>query len=43
MRFLNDHDPLPLLDRLATRYGDSVTVHYVQHEPAGVAIDFVKN
>jgi uncharacterized protein (DUF2249 family) len=43
MRFVNDHDPLPLLDQLAARYGDAVTVRYVQREPGAIAIDFVKN
>ena len=43
MRFVNDHDPLPLLDQLATRYGDKVTIRYVQREPSGVVIDFVRN
>jgi uncharacterized protein (DUF2249 family) len=42
MRFVNDHDPLPLLEQLAARYGDAVTVRYVQREPAGVVIDFAK-
>jgi uncharacterized protein (DUF2249 family) len=43
MRFINDHDPLPLLDQLALRYGGNVTVRYVQREPGAIAIDFVKN
>jgi len=43
MRFVNDHDPLPLLDQLGTRYGEKVTVRYVQRDPGGVVIDFVKN
>jgi uncharacterized protein (DUF2249 family) len=43
MRFVNDHDPLPLLDQLSTRYGETVTIRYVQREPGAVAIDFVKN
>jgi uncharacterized protein (DUF2249 family) len=42
MRFVNDHDPLPLLEQLAARYGDAVTIRYVQREPAGVVIDFVR-
>jgi uncharacterized protein (DUF2249 family) len=42
MRFVNDHDPLPLLDQLASRYGDTVDIRYLQREPAGVVIDFVK-
>ena len=33
MRFCNDHDPLPLLQQLTARYGDAVTIQYVQREP----------
>ncbi len=43
MRFVNDHDPLPLLDQLMTRYGETVTVRYVQRDPGAIVIDFVKN
>jgi uncharacterized protein (DUF2249 family) len=43
MRFVNDHDPLPLLDQLAQRYGEGVTVTYRQRAPEGVVIDFAKN
>lgn len=43
MRFVNDHDPLPLLDQIASRYGQAVTVRYVQREPGAIAIDFLKN
>ena len=43
MRFVNDHDPLPLLNQLVSRYGDAVTVRYVQRDPGAIAIDFVKN
>ncbi len=42
MRFVNDHDPLPLLDQLVQRYGDTVGIRYVQREPSGIVIDFVK-
>jgi uncharacterized protein (DUF2249 family) len=42
MRFVNDHDPLPLLAQLVTRYGAAVTVRYVQRDPTGIVIDFVK-
>lgn len=42
MRFVNDHDPLPLLQQLAQRYGDAVRVEYRQREPGGVVIDFVR-
>lgn len=43
MRFVNDHDPLPLLDQLVTRYGEAVTIRYVQRDPGAIVIDFVKN
>ena len=41
MRFANDHDPLPLLQQIAARYGERVAVEYRQREPDGVVIDFV--
>ena len=43
MRFVNDHDPLPLLDQLMTRYGEAVTIRYVQRDPGAIVIDFVRN
>ncbi len=43
MRFTNDHDPLPLLDQMTARYGDRVTIRYLQREPGAILIDFVKN
>jgi uncharacterized protein (DUF2249 family) len=43
MRFVNDHDPLPLLSQLEARYGDAVSIEYRQREPGGVVIDFVKH
>ena len=42
MQFVNDHDPLPLLDQLRARYGDSVTIEYQQREPGAIVINFVK-
>ena len=42
MRFVNDHDPLPLLEQLQTRYGEAVSIRYKQRGPEGVVIDFVK-
>jgi uncharacterized protein (DUF2249 family) len=42
MRFVNDHDPLPLLEQLRTRYGERVDIAYREREPGGVMIDFVK-
>jgi uncharacterized protein (DUF2249 family) len=41
MRFVNDHDPLPLLDQRRQRYGDAVGIRYRQREPGAVVIDFV--
>ena len=43
MRCVNDHDPLPLLDQLSARYGEKVTIRYLQREPGAIAIDFVRN
>lgn len=42
MRFVNDHDPLPLLEQMRARYGAGVDIAYRQREAAGVMIDFVK-
>ncbi len=40
MRFVNDHDPLPLLDQLRARYGDAVDIAYRQRDPGAIVIDF---
>lgn len=40
MRFVNDHDPLPLLAQLQQQYGDAVAIEYRQREPGAVVIDF---
>ena len=42
MRFVNDHDPLPLLDQLTQRYGASVEISYRTREPGNIVIDFIK-
>ena len=42
MRFVNDHDPLPLLQQLQARYGESVHIVYLQREPGAIVIDFVR-
>lgn len=42
MRFINDHDPLPLLSQLEQRFGGAVTISYVQREPGQIVIDFVR-
>ena len=40
MRFCNDHDPIPLLNQLSARYGDAVSIEYVQREQGTIVIDF---
>ena len=40
MRFVNDHDPLPLLAQLQERYGEALLVEYRIRESGGVMIDF---
>lgn len=40
MRFVNDHDPLPLLAQLRERYGDMLSIEYRQREPGAIVIDF---
>ena len=42
MRFVNDHDPLPLLQQLQARYGEAVHIAYLQREPGAIVIDFVR-
>lgn len=41
MRFVNDHDPLPLLAQLDARYGEQLDIQYRQREPGGIIIDFI--
>ncbi len=40
MRFVNDHDPLPLIAQLRERLGESLTVVYRQRDPGAIVIDF---
>ena len=42
MRFVNDHDPIPLLHQMAARYGSSVRMSYLQRDAGGVMIDFMR-
>ena len=42
MRFMNDHDPLPLLRQIADRYGDGFEVEYRHRSEQGVVIDFLR-
>lgn len=41
MRFVNDHDPLPLLQQIKDRYGETINAVYRQREPGAIMIDFV--
>ena len=43
MQFVNDHDPLPLLDQLRARYGESVSFQYQTREPGKIVINFLKH
>jgi len=42
MRFVNDHDPIPLLGQMQARYGEGVRIEYRQRGHEGVVIDFVR-
>lgn len=42
MRFVNDHDPIPLLRQMAARYGASVKMSYLVRDAEGVVIDFMR-
>lgn len=41
MRFVNDHDPLPLLNQIRQRYGHQIDMLYVAREPGNIVIDFI--
>jgi uncharacterized protein (DUF2249 family) len=41
MRFVNDHDPLPLLGQIQQRYGNQVAINYVARDPGNIVIDFM--
>ena len=41
MRFCNDHDPLPLLAQIDTRFGTRIKMAYVAREPGEIVIDFL--
>lgn len=41
MRFVNDHNPIPLLQQMLARYGDRVEINYLEQGEDGVMIDFV--
>ena len=40
MRFLNDHDPLPLLAQLQEAFGETLAIGYVKREPGEIVLDF---
>lgn len=40
MRFINDHDPIPLIAQLRDRLGEHLTVNYRQRDPGAIVIDF---
>lgn len=40
MRFVNDHDPLPLIAQLRNRLGDNLTVTYRERGAETVVVDF---
>ncbi len=42
MRFVNDHNPIPLLQQMQARYGDQVLIEYRSQDENGVMIDFIK-
>ena len=42
MRFVNDHNPLPLLAQLEARYGETLQIEYRQRASNGVVIDFIR-
>lgn len=42
MRFVNDHDPLPLLNQLEARFGEALRVEYRHRSATGVVIDLIR-
>jgi len=42
MRFINDHDPLPLLEQMQQHFGKAVDIRYRQRDVGSIVIDFVK-
>ncbi len=41
MRFVNDHNPIPLLQQMMARYGNQVEIQYLDQSPEAVVIDFI--
>ena len=42
MQFVNDHDPLPLIDQMHQRYGGTIEVKYVERQPGNIVIRFTR-
>jgi uncharacterized protein (DUF2249 family) len=42
MRFVNDHNPIPLLQQMQERYAEAVEIKYLENGPEAVVIDFIK-
>lgn len=42
MRFMNDHDPLPLLEQMHQFFGDGIKIDYVSRAPDLIVIDFTR-
>ena len=42
MRFVNDHDPLPLLAQIQDAYGDAVEISYLQRGPESWTLKFTR-
>jgi uncharacterized protein (DUF2249 family) len=41
MRFVNDHNPIPLLQQIQARYGERIEINYLERDEGGVMIDFI--
>lgn len=41
MRFVNHHNPIPLLQQMQARYGERVEINYLEQSEEGVMIDFI--
>lgn len=40
MRFINDHDPVPLLEQLNERFAGQLQADYLKREPGEIVINF---
>ena len=41
MRFVNDHNPIPLLQQMQAHYGEKIEIKYLDQSAEGVMIDFI--